>query len=132
VSWGLDTTFLIRLLTDDPPEQAQVAKEELSRCLAAGERPKVTDLVVMEAYFALQTHYSVPKRETLDALQLVLESGDVDPIGFALDVLQRTRNLASAKPGFLDRVVHAQIQALGAKMITFEKAASKLPGVRVL
>jgi hypothetical protein len=86
----------------------------------------------METYFALQSHYRVPKKEALDTLRLVLESGDVEPVGFALDILQKTRNLASSKPGFVDRVIHAQIQGLGAKMLTFEKAASKLPGTRVL
>jgi predicted nucleic acid-binding protein len=132
MSWGLDTTFLIRLLTEDPPGQAEIAKAELSRCLSEGERPKVTDLVVMETYFALQSHYRVPKKEALDVLRLVLESGDVEPVGFALDILQRTRNLASSKPGFVDRVIHAQIQSLGAKMLTFEKAASRLAETRVL
>ncbi|SRR5260370_3763678 len=132
MNWGLDTTFLMRMLTEDPPDQAEIAKQWLSRCLADGKRPKVTDLVVMEAYFALQAHYQVPKREALGALRMLLESGDVEPVGFALDVLQKTHNLASSKPSLVDRVIHAQIRALDAEMLTFEKAASKLPMTRVL
>lgn len=129
---GLDTSVVLRLLTEDPPAQAEIAKRELARCLEDGELPKVTDLVILEAYFALQSHYGVPKRAALDALRTLLESGDVEPVGFSLEVLRNTRNLATAKPGFADRVIHAQIRALGAEMLTFEKAAGKLAGARVL
>ena len=40
--------------------------------------------------------------------------------------------IASAKPGFLDRLIHAEYAELGAPLATFEKAARKLPGTRVL
>jgi predicted nucleic acid-binding protein len=129
---GLDTSFLIRLLTDDPPEQAAKAREWLERCLQRGDRPKVTDMVIVEAYFALQTHYSVPKAEALQALQQLLESGDVEPVGFALGVLQKTPNLASAKPGFVDRLIHAEFRSHGCQLPTFEKAAARLPATKVL
>ena len=127
-----DRTQLQPLLTEDPPDQAEIAKAELSQCLLVGVRPKVTDLVLMETYFALQSHYGVPKKEALAALRSLLKSGDVEPVGYSLDVLQKTRNLATAKPGFVDRIIHAELDALGARMLTFEKAAAKLRGVRVL
>ena len=129
---GLDTSFIIRLLIGAPPEQAAKAQESLARCLERGDRPKVTDLVIVEAYFALQSHYHVPKTEALRALQHLLESGDVEPVGFALEVLQKTPGLASAKPGFVDRVIHAEIRNHGAQLLTFEKAAARLPGTKVL
>lgn len=41
--------------------------------------------------------------------------------------------LESAKPGFIDRVIHRDYLASGAeKMVTFEKAARKLEDVIVL
>jgi predicted nucleic acid-binding protein len=129
---GLDTSFIIRLLTDDPPDQAAKAREWLERCLQRGDRPKVTDMVIVEAYFALQTHYSVPKAEALHALQQLLESGGVEPAGFALGVMQKTPNLASAKPGFVDRLIHAEIRSHGGQLLTFEKASSRLPATKVL
>ncbi len=129
---GLDTSFLIRLLTGDPPDQAARAHDWLQRCLERGERPRVSDIVIVEAYFALQSYYGVPKAEALKALRQLLESGDVEPVGLALGVLQNTVNLASAKPGFIDRLIHAEIRSDGGQLVTFEKAAAKLPATKVL
>ncbi len=129
---GLDTSFLIRLLTGDPPQQAAKAQEWLDRCLERGERPRVSDIVIVEAYFALQSHYGVPKAEALNALRRLLESGDVEPSGFSLDVLQNTPNLANAKPGFVDRIIHAEVRSHGGQLLTFEKAAGKLSATKIL
>jgi predicted nucleic-acid-binding protein len=132
MKYGLDTSVVVRLLTEDPPDQAGVAAEWLARCRANGDPPMLSDLVVAEAYFALQTHYGVSKRDALAALRELLESGDVMANGQALRVLRATPALAAAKPGFMDRIIHAQIAEPGAHMLTFEKSAAKLPGVIVL
>jgi predicted nucleic acid-binding protein len=132
VKTGLDTSVVIRLLTEDPPDQAAAAAAWIARCRAQGEPPSISDLVVAESYLALQTHYSVPKREAAAALEELLESGDVAPSGHALEVLRSKTSLASARPGFLDRVIHAEITAAGGDMLTFEKSASKLPRTIVI
>lgn len=132
MKYGLDTSVVVRLLTEDPPDQAAVAAEWIANCRVNGEPPMLTDLVVAEAYFALQTHYGVSKRDALAALRELLESGDVVASGQALRVLRETPALATAKPGFLDRIIHAEIAAPGARMLTFEKSAAKLPGAIVL
>ncbi|MGQ0530849.1 MAG: hypothetical protein ACT4PG_13800, partial [Panacagrimonas sp.] len=49
----------------------------------------------------------------------------------ALEVLA-TPALATAKPGFLDRLIHRQYQDQGAALVTFDKAAAKLSGARQL
>jgi predicted nucleic acid-binding protein len=132
MNYGLDTSVVVRVLTDDPPDQAAVAAEWIAKCRADGAPPVLTDLVVAEAYFALQTHYGVSKRDALAALRELLESGDVLASGQALRVLRETPGLAAAKPGFMDRIIHAAIVESGARMLTFEKSAAKLPGVIVL
>jgi len=129
---GLDTSFILRLLTGDPPDQTAVAQAALEQCIERGQRLLVTDLVVVEAYFALQSFYHVPKAEALNALQCLLESGDVEPVGFALEIMKNTPNLASAKPGFVDRLIHAEIRSHKGQLLTFEKAAAKLSATKVL
>lgn len=132
MKYGLDTSVVVRLLTEDPAHQAKVAAEWLARCRANGDPPTVSDLVVAEAYFALRTHYGVSKREALAALKELLESGDVMPTGRALRVLRETPAPASAKPGFIDRIIHAEIAEPGGRMLTFEQSAAKLPSAIVL
>ena len=132
MKFGLDTSFVIRLLIGEPTDQAETAQEWMERCQQLGVRPKVTDIVIVEAYFALQTHYEVPKPVAWEALQKLLESGDVEPNGFALEVMRNTPNLAKAKPGFVDRIIHAEARSAGAQLLTFEKAAARLSETKVL
>jgi predicted nucleic acid-binding protein len=129
---GLDTSVVLRLLTAEPEAQAREAIRWLRQARAAGDTPVVSDLVASEVYFALQHHFGVPKAEALRQLALFLASGDVRAGGVATAVLATPR-LASAKPGFVDRLIHQQYLSEGALgMVTFERAARALPEVRVL
>jgi hypothetical protein len=58
-------------------------------------------------------------------------SGEIIPLGAAAEVLA-VDGLASAKPGFVDRLIHASYAASSAGMATFEKSGGKLDGTRVL
>ena len=103
----------------------------LDRLVEANAQAIVSDLVVAEVYYALHYHYEVPKAEALATLKDLLVSGEISATGVAAAVLQ-TRNLASAQPGFLDRVIYRQYTRIGATLATFEKASQRLTGVEVL
>ena len=128
---GLDTSVVLRLLVGEPEEQAQVAQTFLDELFEAGEKAAVSDLVVSEVYFALQFHYRVPKSEALASLKAMFESGEVVSLGHAASILE-TRGLASAKPGFVDRLIHAEYEANADAMATFEKKAARLASTRIL
>ena len=127
---GLDTSVVMRLLTGDPPDQAEVAATFLAESKAVGDRLLVTDLVIAEVYFALHSKYKVPKTEALQRLREFVESGEVEASA-AAQVL-RTPNLASAKPGFVDRLIHATYSNDQARLVSFEKSVRKLAGAKVL
>ena len=128
---GLDTSVVLRLLIGKPPEQAEAAVGLLNELRQIGEHAAVSDLVVAEAYFALQFHYGVTKADAIKALSDMFEEGEVVATGQAGKVLTQP-GLANAKPGFVDRIIHASYAAGGAAMVTFEKSAGKLSDVRVL
>lgn len=96
---GLDTSVLIRLLIGLPPGQASTALEFVKKARIAGRHVIISDLVISEAYFALQ-----------------------------LEAAAR----CSSKPGFVDRLIHAQYERFPASMATFERAAGRLPVTTVL
>lgn len=125
---GLDTSFVLRLLVGEPSAQARKAVAQLDALRASGCRAAVSDLVISETYFALQYHYGVPKQLALDQLKAFLESPEILSTGEALDIL-RQPGLGKAKPGFVDRLIHANYLRESAGMLTFEKAAAKLPNV---
>jgi hypothetical protein len=53
-----------------------------------------------------------------------------EPTGQSLDVLAQS-NLGRAKPGFVDRMIHAEYLQTSSGMLTFEKAAAKLNKVTI-
>lgn len=130
-SAGLDTSVVLRLLTGSPPDQARRALNEVTERLQSGARVSVSDLVISEVYFALQYHYDVPKAEALRLLSVFLSDSGVVCTGAAATVLS-TPGLATAKPGFVDRLIHAECRGQAEELLTFETAAARLPGVRVL
>lgn len=128
---GLDTSVVLRLLTGEPETQARRALEEVQELMRHGAVLLVSDLVVAEVYFALQYHYGVPKAEALRLIGKFLADSGVKALGMASTVLT-IPNLASANPGFVDRLIHAEYMRSVKEIITFEKAGVRLTGVRVL
>lgn len=84
----------------------------------------VCDLVIAEAYYALQFHYEVPKIEARKMLLRFVRSGvvTVEPRN-AAEVLVPTSGA-----GFVDRLIHARHRALGAVTLTFERRLGALEG----
>lgn len=127
----LDTSVVMRLLVREPVEQFQIAADFLAKQLANRRAVRVSDLVLAEAYFALQTFYQIPKSDALEAIrQFVRHSGVV--IGASALKVLAIPNLANAKPGFVDRLIHGSAVADGHTLATFEKAARKLPSSELL
>lgn len=128
---GLDTSVVLRLLVWEPVDQAERAKAFLDELFRKGKQAAISDLVASEVYFALQYHYSVPKADALKALKTLFDSGEFVATGEVVEVL-RTKNLATANPGFVDRLIHRSYSGDGASMATFEIKAAKLESVRLL
>ena len=125
---GLDTSFVLRLLVGEPAIQAKRAVARLDEIRSQGKQCAVSDLVVSETYFALQYHYEVPKQLALDTLKAFLESPEIVSLGESLAILQQS-DLGKSRPGFVDRIIHAEYTRATSMMLSFEKSAGKLPGV---
>jgi predicted nucleic-acid-binding protein len=128
---SLDTSVVLRLLVGVPADQARVARDFVTQRLAGNDSLHISDLVLTEAYFALQTFYKIPKSEALEMISLLTAGGSFTISRNATDVLALP-NLSSAKPGFVDRLIHGASQGQGHTLVTLEKAAKKLPATHVL
>jgi predicted nucleic acid-binding protein len=128
---GLDTSVLLRLLTGEPAPLAALAARRVEASLVAGDTVLVSDLVVSEAYFALQHHFGLSKAQAIGALRDFLRQSGVVAAGAAHDILA-TPNLAAAQPGLVDRLIHAEYAGVADEMLTFERSAARLPGAHVL
>lgn len=108
---ALDSSVVMRLLTDQPLDLATAARGYMAEIEQAGAKVFVSNLVVMEAYFACQHHYGMPKAAVLRGL-LALFSMPTFVVHPQLTSLLSMPDLASAKPGFLDRLIHAELPGL--------------------
>jgi len=115
VAIGLDTSVL--LLIGVPKAQAQAAQRRLEQAIEDGEPVFVCDLVLAEAYYALQFHYGVPKAEARAMLLGFARSGvaAVEPRGAASALT------STGGAGLVDRFIHSRHRALGATTVTFER-----------
>ena len=128
---SLDTSVVMRVLVGDPVSQYRLARSFVDGQVAAQEPVHVSDHVLAEAYFALQSFYEIPKPEALMLLLNFTQTSGVIVTAWAAEILALP-GLATAKPGFVDRLIHGASQAAQHTLVTFEKAAKKLPATTVL
>ena len=128
---ALDTSVVMRLLTGHPSDLAQAARTYLAETAQSGSKVYVSNLVIMEAYFACQHHYKMPKADVLRGLHTLL-SIPTFVVHPQLLTLLSTEGLATAQPGFLDRLIHAEASSAHLPLVTFEKAAARLADTVIL
>lgn len=128
MSLGLDTSVVVRLLVGEPEPQYRAARERLQRAHAEAETVVVTDLAVVESYFALRHHYDVPDQEVRAKLRQFLESGVVEsrPRGMA-ELLE-----LGTRPGLADRLIHHRHAEMSALTLTFDQAQATIPGTELV
>lgn len=128
---GLDTSVLLRLLVGRPQQQFHTALRFMDAVEMSGKRVLVSNLVIAEAYFACQHHYGISKGNVLKGMDELFANPTFVVHPAALQLLAQD-GIASAKPGFLDRLIHAEYARFGTLLATFEKSARKLSGVKCL
>ena len=126
MTYGCDTSFLMRILTNHPrPLATKVIMEAYGR-VQDGHLFEISDLTLSEAYYSLQASYGVSKADAITFLKKISEAKGFVVSEHAKDVLA-VSNLAKASPGFVDRLIHGEYFA-GAKMtVACEKSFKKLP-----
>ena len=128
---ALDTSVVMRLLTGQPLDLATTARNYMAETEQAGAKVFVSNLVVLEAYFACHHHYGMAKDAVLTGLQHLL-SMPTFVVHPQLLPLLATEGLATAKPGFLDRLIHAEATTARLPLVTFKKTAARLPHTQLL
>ena len=128
---GLDTSALMRIITTDPPEIARAVAKTLEGILSEGGTVHISDMVVQEAYHALQFHYGATKDNAIaDLLALAKTPGFRFSDGAKAALSQP--NVARTSPGLVDRMIVADYSAQGLQTISCEKSFRRLPSAFVV
>lgn len=131
MSLGLDTSVVLRLLTGEPPAQAETARALVA---SAATPVAISDLVVGETYVALRHHYSVPHAEAVRVLRALLGDDRIRSLGVARAVLAGDvgQGTSKSQPGLLDRLIHADYARDDLQLVTFDRELARLGGARRL
>ena len=124
--YGIDASILVRLVTGEPVQDYDVAARQLTRMVEnEGAQLFASNMVIGEAYIALQHHYAVTKA----ALRSVLTSGLVQPLhGQAvLDALAATKGCS-----LLDRLIAGGYSAAELETLTLNRKMPALPRAKRL
>lgn len=115
VSRFLDTSIVVRYLTDDPPKLADAAADVLD----GKEELRLTDVVIVETAYVLSTVYGIPREDVVDSLMALIQKKNVTI--FALDKQHALEALLLCRPSgrvsFADAFIWAAAKSDGAEAI---------------
>ena len=128
---ALDTNVLVRFLVDDDVDQAKIAGILIDQLTDAAPG-FIGREVLVELVWVLERAYGYERADIaaafdglLSATELLIE--DADDIGLALELY------CNDGFGFADLMIVAAARRAGAvELVTFDRKAARLPGVRLL
>ena len=127
--FGIDTSILVRLLTQHPESDFDYCMNQLRGLLEQGCEIFASNQVIGEAYVVVQHHYGISRIDARTALLDVLSSGLVSAangrsVMAALEM--------SAGPGWFDRLIADDYARAGLEVLTLDRRMAKLDDVRLL
>lgn len=128
---ALDTNVLLRFLVQDDPLQAQLATEVIDQ-LTDDARGFVSREVLIELVWVLERAYRFGRAEIAVALDGLLSATELEIEG-SNDVAPALELYRNDGFGFADLMIAAAARRAGSsEMVTFDRKAARLPGVRLL
>ena len=111
----LDTSYIVRYLTDDPPDMAERATEVIE----SDEILVLSEMVLLETAYVLSSVYRVPRDVVVDSLSELVQRANLRlatlPKDRVLEALRLCRG--SSRVSFTDALVWAQAVEMGAERI---------------
>ena len=131
MTYGLDTSVVLRILTGVPAPLAASVVERIERLCDEGNDFFVSDIAVCEAYHAMQHFYGNTKEEAILALQALSREPGFAFSAEAMDALG-VPEAWKASPGFVDRMLAAEYASRGYVTLSCEKSFRKLELAEVI
>jgi predicted nucleic-acid-binding protein len=125
---AVDTNVLVRFLVNDDKAQSARAVRLIERVAARDETLFVSDAVICEAVWVLQSGYQVPRSQIGAILDQLFKAArlafrDVDGLMRALAAF------VAGKGDFADYLIQEHARAAGRdEVVTFDRALLKEPG----
>ncbi|MCA9423682.1 MAG: type II toxin-antitoxin system VapC family toxin [Candidatus Omnitrophica bacterium] len=128
---GVDTNILVRLIVQDEPSQFKKALRLIQEVEVGKEQLFINDVVLAELSWVLSATYEYSKEEIAGVLERMVSNPSIVLRNPDLVVLA-IRSFRSSSADFSDCLLNSLNQAQGCETTyTFDKKASKLPGMKL-
>ena len=129
---GLDTNVIIRYIAQDDPRQSAAATRLMEKTLTVEQPGFVTLVTLCEVAWVLAECYAADRARIRSVLQGLLETRQI-VVESAELVWRALRSWQASGADFSDALMGEVALAAGAtKVLTFDKAAAKLPSFALL
>jgi predicted nucleic acid-binding protein len=126
VSAFVDTNILVRHLTGDPPDQAARA----TKFLAAVDELLLTDLIVAEVVYVLESFYEVGRRQVAELMRAIISFPPVVVLDSVM-LLRALEVYETDRLDFAEAYLVAQAERSGVgEVASFDKAIDRVTTVR--
>lgn len=132
---GIDTNVLVRYLCQDDPQQSKIANQLFEKTLSETNQGFVSNVVLTELSWVLQSIYKVNDLELIEFVQGMLLAPQLqienrEAVRNAVDALARNTKPSA---GFVDYLVNGVATEHGCEYcVTFDKSASRSVGMNLL
>lgn len=121
---AFDTNYLVRHLVQDEPKQCAEVAKVFQREVQDGRSILITDIVLCETVWVLQSAYAASRADILSALKALQ-----DEPSFRFENLKRVAKaivrFTKGKVDFPDALILEAAHESGAKLMTFDKRLLK-------
>jgi predicted nucleic-acid-binding protein len=129
---GLDTNVVVRYLAQDDPRQAAAAARLFEQVLSQENPGFISTIVLCEIAWVLAECYGADRARIRAALEGLLAAKQI-AVEAPDSVRRALRAWEASGADFADALIGELAAAHGAgKTVTFDRAASKLPGFELL
>lgn len=125
----IDTNILVRLLTAEPPKQAEKVRRLFELVDQGKIEPQIPSLIVAETVYVLQSFYKFTREKISEYMQAVLGSPGIVVENQAL-VLRAFEFYRDDKIAFADAYIAALSESSEAEIISFDADYDKIKTVR--
>ncbi|MEI7692478.1 MAG: PIN domain-containing protein [Actinomycetes bacterium] len=122
----IDTNVIVRHLTGDPPDQAAKA----TAALASGEALLLTDLVLAECVYVLESFYEVPPARVAELMRAAIALPNLKTVDEAI-LIRSVEIYELDRLDFAEAYLAAQAEATGVgEVLSFDRSIDRLTTVR--
>ncbi|MCE0484728.1 MAG: PIN domain-containing protein [Methylacidiphilales bacterium] len=124
----VDTSILLRFLTNDHPRHGVAARKLIEDAEAGRVSLKIPFITIAETIFTLQSHYEIDRRDIGRELMKILSAPGITLTcpGWIWQAVEsyRTRNVS-----FGDACLAAEVEQEKIAIASFDRGLEKLPGI---